>query len=67
MAKGKVLHLGQGAPRYEYRLEELTESSPVKKHFGVLVDKKMNMSQQRALVAWKGNCILGCIKSGLDS
>ena len=66
-AKSKVLHLGQGTPRYEYWLEELIECSPVKKDLGVLVDKKMNMRHQCVLVAWKGNCILGCIKSGVAS
>ena len=34
LEKCKVLHLGQGLE------EELTESSPVEKDFGVLMDKK---------------------------
>ncbi|KAJ7402775.1 rna-directed dna polymerase from mobile element jockey-like [Pitangus sulphuratus] len=60
----KVLHLGRNNPRYQYRpvLIQLESS-----YLGVLVDTKLNISQQCVLVAKKTKDMLGCMRMSVTS
>ena len=53
---------------YQYRLEDdLLERSSAERDLGVLMDNRLAMSQQCALVAKKANGILGYIKMSVAS
>ena len=46
-----------------YKLgEEILVSSPVEKGLGILVDEKLNKSQQCALSGWKAKSNLGSVR-----
>ncbi|GAB0183975.1 mitochondrial enolase superfamily member 1 [Grus japonensis] len=66
--KRRVLHLGKSNPKHQYRLGvDLLRSSSVEKDLEVLVDNKLSISQQCALMAKKANGILGYIEKSVAS
>ena len=53
---------------HQYRLrDDLLERSSAEKDLGVLVDNRLAMSQQCALVSKEANWILGCIEKSMAS
>jgi len=66
--KHKVLHCGHANLHYHYMLDgKRIEHSPTEKALGVPLHSKLNVSQQCAFTAQKGNHILGCIQTSRTS
>ena len=67
-SKCRVLHLGRNNHMYQYRLgDNLLERSSDEKDLGVLVDDRLTMSQQCALVVKKAKGVVACIKRSVAS
>uniref|UniRef100_A0A8D0HGC8 Cadherin domain-containing protein n=1 Tax=Sphenodon punctatus TaxID=8508 RepID=A0A8D0HGC8_SPHPU len=66
--KCKVLHLGKKNQMYKYSPGDTwLGSSTCEKDLGVVVDHKLNMSQQCDAAAKRANAILGCINRSVVS
>ncbi|TRZ19202.1 hypothetical protein HGM15179_007875 [Zosterops borbonicus] len=66
--KCKMLDMGADHLQYQYRIRiEWAESSPEEKDLGILVDEKLNITQQCVLAAQNANCTLGCMKRVMAS
>ena len=64
----RILHLGCDSSHYQHKLGDVRmEHSLAKRDLGVLVEGKMDTSQQCALTAQNANCILGFIKRSMAS
>ena len=66
--KSRTLHQGRSNHMHQYRLgDDHLERSSAEKDLDVLMDRKLAMSQQCALVDQNVSGILGCIKKSVAS
>ena len=64
--QGAALGMGQSQVCIQTG-DDLLESSPVENDLGVLVDEKLDVSQQCEPVVWKANYIPGVMKKWVAS
>ena len=66
--KCQVLHLGKRNQMHNYKMGDTWLSNTTnEKDLGIVVDHKLNMSQQCDAAATKANDILGCINKSITS
>ena len=66
--KCKVLHLSNRNVIHKYRMGDTwLDSSICERDLDVLVDNKLNLSQQCNMAAKKANAMLGCIARSIES
>ena len=64
--KCQVLHLGKRNQMHSYRTGDIWLSNTTnEKDLGIVVDHKLNMSQQCDIAAKKANAIFGCINRSI--
>ncbi|KAJ7397582.1 hypothetical protein BTVI_133994 [Pitangus sulphuratus] len=65
--KSKAMHLSWGNAWYRYRLmEEQIDSSP-EENLGMMVDERLDVTQQRVFASQKGSHVLGYFESSMGS